>query len=257
MVSETTVLGVVCLGMASIAGYGYVSTRRRVAAVEGTETVTTDALTEGLVALRGTVVEAAEPLTAPLSGDDAVVVEWEVEEESDDPDEPEDTTSGTHAVDFYLEDDGGRVRVRPVNVEAVTLSGSKHASVRQYADRALDEELLAGLRRFDEDVRDSPTFHHTSSAKMAHGATRTSRDRRYRQRALRPGDEAYVLGTATRGDDGEWVLGRGDDGRFLISDMDGEALADHHGGNQTLLLGVVVVLLGVAAYAFANGAGLV
>jgi hypothetical protein len=249
------VLGLVFLGMAGIAGYGYVDTKGRIADVEATETVTTQSLTEGVVALRGTVTEATEPLRAPLSDDDAVLVEWEVEEETDE-EGPDDTKSGLHAVDFYLEDDRGRIRVRPDDPEAVTLSGSKRTNVRQYADRAVGDDLLASLQRFDEDVREDPTFHHRSSEKMSFGAANPTRDRNYIQYVLRPGDEVYVLGTASRGEDGEWVLQRGEEGRFLISDMGADALADHYGGNQTLLLGVVVVLLGIAGWAFANGAGL-
>lgn len=249
------VLGAVLLGMAGLAGYGYAETRGRIADIEATETVTTQSLTEGVVALRGTIAEAAEPLTAPLSGEAAVLVEWEVEEESED-DGPENTTSGLHAVDFYLEDDRGRIRVRPDQPEAVTLSASKQTSVRQYADRAVDDDLLSGIKRFDSDVRDEPTFHHRTSAKMAHGARTHSGDRRYVQDVLRPGDEVYAIGTASRGDDGEWLLQRGVTDRFLISDMSADALADHYSGNQTLLLLVVGVLLAAAGWAFANGAGL-
>jgi hypothetical protein len=55
---------------------------------------------------------------------------------------------------------------------------------------------------------------------------------------LSPGDDIYVLGTATRDEDGP-IVGSGDArGTYILSDMSEEELSDTFGNNQ-LLLGAI------------------
>jgi hypothetical protein len=249
-------LGVVMLAMAGIAGYGYVDTKRRVDAIESREPVSPDRVAEGPTIVEGTVAPAdVEPLQAPLTGRDAVLVEWEREEDPDDEDTGA-TSTGQHAVDFVLEDQGGRVRVRPASTDAVTVSGAARTSEHVYDTGMPDEELLARLDAFDEDVRDDdPGFHRRSSEKIGHGMRRLSTDVRLVEEVLAPGDTVTVVGEVSRDANGGYVVEDGGDGPFLLSDMGTDALRDTYAGNQTLLLGVLVVLLGVAGYGFASFLG--
>lgn len=255
MVEQTLVAGILTFAMASFAGYGWYDTRSRVRAMADTQTSTTQSLTEGLVELEGTVVAPeSAPLTAPLTGEDAVLVDWEVVTEDGDDESPDDRKAGRHAVAFSLEDDHGRVRIDPSNVESTHISGANTTTSHQMDGTTLDEDLLDRVRAFDDDVRpDDDAFSRQSSEQMAFGARdhdeMDAHGRRYVQRVLRPGDDVYVLGTATSQGNGEFVVHRGDD-RFIISDMDEEAVTETLGENQTLLAVVVAVLLVASLYSF-------
>lgn len=250
------VLGVLMLGMASIAAYGYVETKGRIASIAGRDPVSPARATTGPAVVEGTVALAGvEPLRAPVTGEEAVLVDWEREEDIHAEDEGPSTT-GRHAVDFALVDDDGRVRVRPGAVEAVTVSNAARTDEVVRDHEQLDEALLERLQAFDADVRDDdPTFHAQSSTAISHGMGRLSGDTRLIQRVFAPGDSVTVVGEVSRDQNGDLVVEDGGDGPFLLSDMGPDGLRETYASNQHLLLAVVAVLLAVAGYGFANFLG--
>lgn len=236
------------LGLLALAtAYGYVDQRSRVEALTETAVSTTAALVEGQVAVEGTVATGeAAPLSAPLSGDPAVVVEWAVEEGDED---SAAGASGTATVPFVVEDGHGRVRVDPATPESATLAVTTEVHQR---DRPLDGDRLARVEVFDTD--DRPAVWRDSSAQMSHDLRRTA-DRRLVERTLAPGDRVSVLGEATADGDGTFTLRRGD-GPFLLGDRDLSALADRLGSDSRWLAAVAAGATLGAGYLLAAGTGL-
>lgn len=167
---------------------------------------------EGRVEVSGTATPAAETLVDPVSGEDAVAYEYQVTQEESRKDDVLDWTrfgyrqqaDAATAVPFYVEDSGGRVLVDPgdPNVEG---SKAKSGVVNLYGTN--DEtghvtdpaERAAAFDAFDE----------------RHAIEETDRSRVYETARIEPGDDVYVLGTATVCD-GECVL-EGADGRFVVA----------------------------------------
>ncbi|MFB6138298.1 MAG: hypothetical protein ABEJ42_08200 [Halobacteriaceae archaeon] len=204
---------------------------------------------DGLVARRGQVAPVEAAASTPFRGAPAVCHRWRVLE--GDPGEGTDegaaharsgdatgdeasgptsrsaslVDAGTGGVPFDLDARDGRYRVDPADA-AVRVDGT--ASVAVGADDAPPESVAAGC----EAVGLSP-----APAGVA---------RRYEESVLAPGDEAFVLGSATDGAvDGGW--------RFLVADpgypgrVRGRVLSG-------LLLGVPTAAAGLAALGWAAGA---
>lgn len=229
---------------AALTGYGFVSQRRRTRRMAETETTRSDQVLEGLVELKGTV-RARESVRDPLYDDEAVLVDWELTEQEMDADgDPQTRTiaSGRRQAVFDLEDGGGTIRVDP---EGATLkvSGSNR---RKEMLRAHDDRLRTLRERTEGDQ--GGTERVGVSVRADGVSTRIDFDtddrRTYRAETLTPGDDVYVLGTATQDQQGK-IVGSGDTrGKYLLSDMSEEELSDTFASNQ-LLLGAIA--LGSAA----------
>lgn len=155
------------LGVAVGAG-NYARYRRAMA----TETTPTGAVEPGFVELAGEARPAGAPVETPFAGEGAVCYEWRVEERREE-------GWVTVALDgggapFHVDDGSGPVLVDPAGAER-RLEAERRVAVP--ADEAPPERVAAFLRGRD-DLGDA------------------DRDRRYVERFLPPGAEAYVLGQA-------------------------------------------------------------
>jgi len=97
-------------------GYATLTVYHKQQAITETKTTTVDGLTPGRVNLAG-AVEAEETVRSPVTGEEAVVVDWEVRGEQNDPSdqgEPSDRVAGGQRTgEFGLADGTGVVPVRP------------------------------------------------------------------------------------------------------------------------------------------------
>lgn len=186
---------------------------RDVLAMVLTRTARIGDIREGRVEVSGTARPAGRALTDPVSGEEAVAYEYEVSHEEYLKDNPFDWTrlgyrtdaDGGAAVPFYVEDESGRVLVDPGDPDHDRVAND--GAVNLYATRDSDVHLDAG---------------ETGPATLRHlfdgtGASEVDTDiaRLYETAHVRPGDEVYVLGTATFRD-GDRVIEGGDD-RFVVA----------------------------------------
>lgn len=202
------------------AGYATLTVYRDQEAITETAATTTASLTPGQVKLRGRV-EATETVTSPIDGSEAVMVDWKVTGEENEPGEDEGETKdriagGLRTGEFALADEHGQVQVDPpygaelAASDENTLTDSRYdptLETLEAVDERAREEDDEGTRGSvpvgtSHDQYDSMTFHHE---------------------VLRPGDDLLVVGAARQTDDG-WVVGEGD-GEFLVSDMSEDELA--------------------------------
>ncbi|AUV80525.1 hypothetical protein C2R22_01670 [Salinigranum rubrum] len=222
------------------------------AAVLRTRRVSVLSLAEGLdgsVALSGRARPTAsgETLPAPLSGDEALVVEHEVAEQRSDGDGGRTWTRVDErraAVPFVLDDGTAGVRVDPA---AATLSLAPDEVCRVDAD----ETVPAGLERLaaDAGVDVDPRLLELGPLDIAVG-----RARRFTERCLHPGDDVTVVGTPTpdRGEVGSVnaVVASGDP--FVVADAAPRTVAGRLAVEWGLHL-AVAVLLGVVGGAVVYG----
>ncbi len=251
MVAATAVVGVLLVVAGVVAaGYGYRRRRRRqaIAAVE-----TTDALrvTPGPAEVYGEAVPAESPLRAPFTDEDCVLAEWEIEEweESGDHSSWRTEGSGTLAAPFHVDDGTGRVLVQP-EAATVDLSGP-----RETVEVGVDETPPEPIRSFIE-LEATPGEPDEALIGALDWGTQVG-DRRYHQRVLRPGEAAFVHGTATRagaesfGDPDIEVVETADDGHpdaevFLVADgTESEVLERRRDAVVYLAAGALAVVVGV------------
>lgn len=230
-------------------GYGFVSQRKRQGRMADTETTRAAQVLEGVVELKGTV-QARETVADPMYGEDVVFVDWEVEREEQRPDDEGGTETVDHRIAggrreaiFEVVDESGSVRVDP---QSATLKVDSRNRTRE-SFRGTDTDQLQALEA--ETGGDQGGTDREGVRVRADGVDSqlydVSDDRRvYSHEVLRPGDDVYVLGEATRDDEG-LIVGKGDDD-FLLSNMSEEELAETLGSNQ--------LLLGALAAAFTIGA---
>jgi len=209
------------LGAAST--YIFYDQRRRQEVMAATETTTTDALTEGQVELTGTV-EPIETVESPVDGTEGVIVDWRLRASPVGHDEAgnEDVIEGLREAEFVLSDQGGEARVDPEGSQLVVSEESKASEYHQHVHydqiEAFDREVQGdhgGSDREGVHVRADGTL-------MAEEFNEEYDSYTLEHEIIQPGDEVYVLGTATREND-TWVVGNGD-GKFLISDQSEEEL---------------------------------
>ena len=251
MSSVIPIVGLLLVGV-GIAGVGYGYRRRRqrsaIASVE-----TTDALrvTPGPAEVHGAAGPADDgPMRAPFSGDSCLLAEWKVEEweESGKHSSWRTEGSGTLAVPFHVGDDTGEVLVRPDGA-TVELSGDWRTT-----EVGVDETPSDPIREFVE-MESTPGEPSGALLGALDWGTQAG-DRRYHQRVLRPGEEAYVHGTATRieserfGDDDFEIVAEADDGHpdsdvFLVADSaESELLARRRDWVLYVGFGAVVAVAG-------------
>lgn len=186
---------------------------RDVAAMVLTRTARIDSVRAGRVEVSGEVRPAERTLTDPVSGDEAVAYEYEASHERGLKRDPLDwtrwgyrtETDGGVAVPFDVEDESGRVRVEPGDPDDE--HAARDGAINLYATRDADLHLDAG-------ERDPARLRHLF-AKTGISELNGDVDRLYETARIEPGDEVYVLGTATFRD-GDRVIEGGDD-RFVVA----------------------------------------
>ncbi|MFC7177733.1 GIDE domain-containing protein [Halosegnis marinus] len=241
----------------AVGGYGVYRGRRmraETALMEATETTDALAVTPGPVELVGRAEPTDDgPLPAPFTDEDALAAWWEIEEweESGKHSSWRTEGTGTYATEFVLDDGTDRVVVRPdgANLEF----DPDTAWVREIG---VDDPLPEPVERFLA-MDSTPGGPREAFIKALDWGQQVG-DRKYRQKLIRPGDEVYVLGTATRvgaeefgGNDFE-VVAAADDGhrdaeRFIVSNRSEAELVDAR-SNGTLYLagGALLALVGAA-----------
>lgn len=154
---------------------------------------TTDVLSveraEGPVELEGTAseVDDAGTLRAPLTGTPCLAYEYEVEEHQSSGKNSSWNTvdEGSGLVPFRLEDDTASVRVDP---SGATLALETDQTFEVGGGEAEPEPVREFLER-ESDLESENTSLDLRVVELA-----TGNDRRYHERRLEPGGEAYVLG---------------------------------------------------------------
>jgi hypothetical protein len=250
------VLGLLLFG-AGIVGIGYGWRRRRQRTVIA-DTETTDALrlTPGPAEVVGTADASDEgPLPAPFSEASCLLAEWEIEEwdESGKHSSWRTEGQGTVTTPFYVDDGTDRVLVRPSEA-TVDLSVS-----RETTRVGVDEEPPESIRRF-LDLDSTPGDPDEALIKALDWGTQVG-DRKYHQRLLKPGDEVYVHGTATRvgaetfGANDFELVESADDGHpdaelFLVADStESELIADRRDWLLYAGAGALAALVGFGVIA--------
>lgn len=208
----------------------------------------TDSLQVGdLAKVVGTVAAGGETVTGAFTGEAAVVVRHEVAEyrqgSSDGPNEWRPIHEDDEAVRFELADAEGSVRVDPV-VGALEFD----------ADRAWTTRVERGSEP-PEGVADYVA--RTGAVEARRTGERAGlvwgERRRYREYALRPGDDVLVYGRVTRDPGGEWgdslLLVPDPDEGGLLTDLSAGSLATRARLRTALYLvgGAAMVLAPVAA----------
>jgi hypothetical protein len=260
------VLAVVGLVAVAVGAYGVRRGRRMRAEAElvsSTETTDALAVTPGPVELVGRAEPAGDgPLPAPFTDEGVVAAWWEIEEweESGKTSSWRTEGSGTYATEFYLDDGTDRVLVRP---DGASLEFDPETTrVREVGVDDTTPDPIGQFLSLDS----TPGGPNEALIKALDFGQQVG-DRKYRQRLIRPGEEVYVLGTATRvgaqsfGDNDFEVVESADDGhrdadRFIVSNRsESELLAARSNAGLYLWGGALLAALGVATLAFAALAG--
>lgn len=152
--------------------------------IKNTPTESVQALSIGPSQIKGTVVtEDRDPLPAPFTEEECVVVKYEVKESTD--------SSGdnwnTKAIEtvfrpFYIDDGTGSVLVEPH--DKTTFELDSDGWTETYVD-----SLSKGPERIKEFVREHPELSFPGDG------VGQIKDRKYRQKIIKPGDSVYVFGT--------------------------------------------------------------
>jgi len=250
--TTTAIIGVLLVAVGAVGGgYGYHRYRQR-RVIESVETTDALRVTPGPAEVYGTAVPLEKPLRAPFSEQDCVLAEWEIEEweESGKHSSWRTEGSGTLTTPFYVEDETGRVLVRPGEA-TVELSRP-----RETVEVGVDEEPPTPVRSFI-DLDSTPGEPDEALIGALDWGTQVG-DRKYHQRTLAPGEEVYVHGTATRvgarsfGDPDLEIVGGADDGHpdadiFLVSDSTESELLDRRSDAVLYLVaGGLAAMAGVA-----------
>ncbi|WP_293030194.1 GIDE domain-containing protein [Natronococcus sp.] len=145
---------------------------------------------EGPVELEGTASPIDDPLRAPITGTDALAYEYEVEEyrSSGKNSSWKTVDEGQDATSFRLEDETASVRVEPAGAE---LALSTDTTIEVDGGEPEPEPIREFLAH-ESDLESENTSLDLKVVELA-----TGNDRRYHERRLEPGDEAYVLGQSS------------------------------------------------------------
>jgi hypothetical protein len=250
----TVVFGVVCLAVGAFAIARGRTQRHQRLTIEGTETTDALRVTPGPVELVGRAEPAEDgPLRAPFSDEDCLAAYWEIEEweESGKHSSWDTEGSGYLSTPFYVDDGTDRVLVRP---DGATFDIDRHAE--SVVEVGADEEPPRAIREFLE-LESTPGDPDRAFIRALDWGQQVG-DRKYRQDLLRPGEQVYVHGTATRvgarefGDNDFEVVAAADDGYpdadlFLISDRSEDELVSAR-RDAVLYLGggIVLAIVGLA-----------
>jgi hypothetical protein len=282
MVSDSIAVPVLLITLGFVGLYTGWKRRRilnRMAAVDPTPVRQLDS--PGTVELEGTATPVDEPFTEPITGRDAVVAAWKVEEwdERGDRGTWREVARGVEAPAFELDDGTGAVDVAPVSKRETAGKWTQTTGVSATdgvrlddvlvefdsfpvrAELGPDEEPPDGVRRLH---RDHDLYEDTGSITNAVDVGKKHGRRRYFSRVVEPGDETYVLGHVLARDEPhrdrfrpeDAVVCPPDDGLFVLSnqnetrleaEFDSSATTRLVAGAVSLVVGTVgaLVLLGV------------
>lgn len=224
------------------AGYATLTVYRDQEAISETAASTTASLTPGQVKLKGRV-EATETVTSPIDGSEAVMVDWKVTGEENEPGEGETdrerVAGGQRTGEFSLSDQQGQVRINPPYGAELAASDENTLVDNRY------DPSLETLETVDEEARAGDDEGTRGSIQV--GTTHGEYDSMtFQHEVLRPGDDLLVIGTAQQTDDG-WVVGEGE-GEFLVSDMSEDELAWEIKKKLYALGAVTLVLVAATVY---------
>jgi hypothetical protein len=256
----SVIFGLVMLGVGAFAIARGRKRRHQKATIEGTETTDVLRLTPGPAEVVGRAEPTEDgPMRAPFSDDDCLAAYWEIEEweESGKHSSWRTEGSGYLSTPFYVDDGTDRVLVRPKDA---TFEIDRHAeSVIEVGTDEVPPEPIQSFLELDSTPGDPDR-----ALIEALDWGQQIGDRRYRQDLIRPGEQVYVHGTATRvgarefgGNDFELVA-EADDGfedadLFLVSDRSEADLVSARrdsllylvGGGVLALVGTVLVVSGL------------
>lgn len=244
-----TVILVALLGMTTT-GAKYIHSgfkrRKQRELIEETPTAEIESVSIGPTELKGTATPLEDVIEAPFTDEECLYCAWEIEEwqQTDDGNSWETVDAGTQYRSFLLDDGTGEIRVdTSSSAEWEVANGTFRREV------AADETPPEGIQRFlraDEDV-DAPDDPSMLDVGRQHG------DRRYTQKLLKPGEEAYVYGAVRTDEDYETDLAIGPDTSrvdtemFFISDQREDRLLEQR--DWTLIwrlpAGAALVALGI------------
>lgn len=266
MLVHVSLVALLVGGLALVLGFREFRVRQ---GIRNTPTSTVRSLAIGPAEVKGRARPAGDPVTAPLSGTEAALVEVTVEAYHDTGDDGYWETLGRyrHPDAFLLDDGTGEVLVDPMGAdvrsdpeETVGRSSGDPPppELADLASEALPEDddpdgpvaaLPGPVRGLVQDVDDE-------GGPGGHLASAGDRRRRYVERVLEPGERAYVLGYAERLEEAAAVENAGNlvvaepprDGVFVVADRDEGAMRSRLGKRAALYLGTGVVAfpLGVA-----------
>lgn len=183
----------------------------------------------GAVAVEGTVQTGREgTLAATLLDEDGVVVDTRVQRPGADPDSWSTMYTESRAQPFLVTDGVGTVRVDPPDCAEIIL---EHRWTTLGEDESPPERVQQFVAQFDSEP--VPGFDLLDDER-----------RRFGQGVVKPGDELFVYGTATRRDAAELVV-TGDD--LFITDMSEHAVAgvSAFGGIMYLIVGLWIAGIGL------------
>ena len=198
--------------------------------------------------LEGTASELEGTVSAPLTGTSCLVYEYEVEELESTGNGYSWVTvdEGVGSVPFRLEDETAGIRVEPAGAD-LALSTARTIEVDG------GESEPEPVRRFLEEESELTAADETLDLVVLEIAT--GNDRRYHERRLEPGEEAYVLGQSRYDVDARETMrdvsAVVEDGPatpvFVVADscQDDAALLLARPARNYVLIGLVLVLLGL------------
>lgn len=261
----TVVVGIVLVAVGTFSVARGRKRRHQKATIEGTETTDLLRMTPGPVEVVGRAEPGDDgPMRAPFSDDDCLVAYWEIEEWEESGKHSSWRTEGSGYLSrpFYVDDGTDRALVRP---EGATFEVDSDAE--RVIEVGADEEPARPIREF-LDLESTPGDPDRALIQALDWGQQVG-DRKYRQDLIRPGEQVYVHGTATRvgarefgGNDFEIVVaaddGHADADLFLVSDRSEDDLVSARrdavvyllGGSLLVLAGLVLVAAGSLPLAF-------
>lgn len=245
-----TVILVALLGMTTT-GAKYIHSgfkrRKQRELIEETPTAEVESVSIGPTELKGTVKPLDDVLEAPFTDEECLYCTWEVEEwqQTDDGNSWETIDAGTRYRSFLLDDGTGEIRVDTrSSAKWEVANGTFRCNVT--ADETPPEGIQQFLQRVDDvDAPGDPSLLDVG---------RQEGDRRYKQKLLKPGEEAYVYGAVRTDEEYETDLAVGPDTSrvdtemFFIADQREERLLDDRDWTLVWRLpaGAAMVAIGIA-----------
>lgn len=162
--------------------------------VRNTPTSTVNSVALGPVEVRGTAAAAdGDTVTAPVSGDDCVLVAYEVERWSDAEGSWQSIATGIASPWFLLRDETGTVPINPTGATVKVGEENTHSRVIKNGQEPPEVEAFLD-RRPDVSVPLATTSRVYS--RFAGGMRTVERKRRYTERVIRPDEDVYLFGMA-------------------------------------------------------------
>jgi hypothetical protein len=225
------------------------------------------------VEIEGEALLADGPTTAPVTGRDAVVAAWKVEEwdERGDTSTWREVARGVEAPAFEIDDGSGAVTVAPISKRDTAGKWTQTTGVSA-SDGVRIDDVLAEFESFSVQTTVDPDetppdgiqrlhddhglYEDTGSVTNVVDVGRKHGQRRYAEAVVEPGETAYVLGRVEGREDPDRerfhpedaVVTEPADGLLVVSDQGEERLeSEFDASAQTrIVAGAVATVLGVA-----------